>query len=165
MNIDEKKAAVIELLASHEEAIARLYGTYSEAYPDMKDFWSGLAAEEIEHATWLRNLISKIEEGSVYFDERRFQIQAIKTSQNYLEELKAQVQKEKPPAIKALSAALDIEKALIERGYFSVAETDSPSLKQTFENLAKSTTEHIEKVQEVWFEAKTKSCAGNKSDN
>jgi rubrerythrin len=165
MSIDEKKAEVIEMLASHEEAIARLYVAYSEAYPDMKDFWSGLAAEEVEHATWLRNLIPQIEEGSVYFDERRFQIQAIKTSQNYLEELKASVQKEKPPAIKALSAALDIEKALIERGYFRVAQTDSPGLKQTFENLAKSTTTHIEKVRDAWFEAKTASCTGKKPDD
>jgi rubrerythrin len=165
MSIEEKKAEVIEILASHEEAIARLYGAYSEAYPDMKDFWSDLAAEEIGHAAWLRNLIPQIEEGSVYFDERRFQTQAIKTSQNYLEELVAQVQKEKPPAIMALSAALDIEKALIERGYFEVAQTDSPNLKQTFENLAKSTTAHIEKVQEVWFEAKTTSCGGKKPDD
>lgn len=164
MGMDEKKAAVIETLAKHEEAIARLYGAYSEAFPDQRDFWSSLAAEEVEHAAWLRNLIPQIEKGSVYFDERRFQTEAIRTSQGYLEELAAGVQKEKPPAIKALSEALDIERALIERGYFRVAQSDSPPLKEAFENLANSTVTHIERVQKAWAESKASSCARKKPE-
>ena len=154
MSIEEKKTTVIETLAKHEKAIARLYGAYSNAFPDRRDFWSGLAAEEIEHATWLRSLIPKIEDGSVYFDERRFQIEAIRTSLDYIEGLAAQVQKQKPPIIDALCTALDIEKALIEREWFRVAEADSPELKQTFEALAISTMAHLEKVQRAWAEEK-----------
>ncbi len=164
MGMEEKKGAVIETLAKHEEAIARLYGAYSEAFPDRRDFWSSLAAEEIEHAAWLRNLIPQIEKGSVYFEERRFQVEAIRTSQGYLEQLAAGVRKEKPPVMKALSEALDIERALIERGYFQVAKTDSLPLREAFENLADGTIAHIERVQRAWAESKAASCARKKPE-
>lgn len=165
MTVDDKKAMVIETLAKHEEAIAELYSAYSDVLPNHTDFWSGLAAEETEHAKWLRNLLPKIGEGSVHFDERRFHTDAIRTSMDFIRGLAAWAQKEKPTAIKALSAALDIERGLIERGYFKVAEADSPRLKQTFEALARSTTVHIEKVQKAWFESKSASCGPKKPES
>ena len=140
---------VVEMLARNEEAISQLYHAYSEKFPESKGFWLGLADEEIGHAGSLRELHSKIHEGSVYLDESRFKVAAIKTFLDYLEREVAKTREQGVSLINALSTALYIEEALIERKYFEVFETDSVDLKHVLLDLAASTEEHVRRVREV----------------
>ena len=55
------------MLARNEEAIGQLYRAYANKYPQYKDFWFNLATEEIEHANWIRQLNTKISEGSLRY--------------------------------------------------------------------------------------------------
>ena len=78
MDLEKKQIETIELLAEHEKEISRLYKEYAQKFPEQKDFWSKIADEEIEHTSWIFKLRSKIKEGSLYFKEGRFKIEALK---------------------------------------------------------------------------------------
>lgn len=60
MGSEKKQIEIIELLAEHEKEISRLYQEYTRKFPEQKDFWSKIAREEIEHASWIFKLRSKI---------------------------------------------------------------------------------------------------------
>lgn len=147
MNLKESQIKVIEMLARNEEAVSKLYKAYAEKFPNYESFWSRLAEEEIEHACWIRKLHSKIKEGSVYFNEGRFKIEAIQTSLDYLNDWLVKAQKEEISLINALSLAWDIENALMERKYFEIFEGDSVELKHVLTNLADSTKDHRDRVK------------------
>ena len=150
MSLKQKQVEVIEILAKHEEAAGQLYEEYAQRFPDYKDFWSTLTGDEMEHAVWIRGLHSQIEEGSVYFKEGRFKMEAIKNSLDYLKGRLTEAQKEEISLIKALSIARDIEKALIEKKFFEVFEGDSVELKEVLLNLEAATKEHMDRIEKVW---------------
>ncbi len=52
--------------------------------------------------------------------------------------------------INALSIALYIEEALIERKFFEVIEGDSVGLKHVLLDVAAATRSHIDRVRKVW---------------
>ena len=142
--------AIIALMADNEELISQLYTSYAERFPEHASFWLELAADEREHARWLRQLGSRVEEGSLFVNEERFRLQPIQLFHEYLE---AEVHRQGPmPLARALSVALSTEQALIERRFFDVFETDSVELKHTLRDLASATDKHVKKVQGLWAE-------------
>lgn len=154
MTAEEKQVDATEMLANHEEAIGGLYKAYAKLFPDHESFWSGLAREETEHATWIRDLASKTEAGPASLEQNRFRPEAIQTSLDYIRNLTAEAPGQKIELMDALSTALDIEKALIERKYFEILQGDSEEVRRTFEALTRSTKAHIERVQKAWVEQK-----------
>lgn len=80
----DKASEIIEKLASNEEYATRLYEGYAEAFPALHDFWTDLATEEIQHASWIRNLGLKAEKGCMFIEEGRFNIAAVQTFMKYL---------------------------------------------------------------------------------
>jgi rubrerythrin len=150
MGLKENQINVIEMLARNEEALSRLYRAYADKFPDYKDFWSDLADEEIEHSNWLRGLCPKIQEDSIYFNEGRFKPEAIQTFLNYLERELAKAREQEMLLINALSTALYIEEALIERKYFEVIEGDSVGLKHVLLDSAAAEESHVDRVRKVW---------------
>ena len=80
----DKCPDIIEMLAKNEEAVSHLYSAYADRFPEYKDFWSGLAAEEIGHATELRKLCEIAGEGSLYIKEGRFNTTAIGNFSSYV---------------------------------------------------------------------------------
>jgi hypothetical protein len=106
--------------------------------------------EEIEHALWIREFSSKIKEGSAYFKEGRFNAYVIENFRGYLGDILDAAQKQEISLESALSTALDIETALIERGFFEVFETDAKELKFMLRFLDTSTRKHRDKVRGAW---------------
>jgi hypothetical protein len=52
--------------------------------------------------------------------------------------------------VNALSAALDIEQALLENRYFEVFTSDSAGIQRLLQLLIQSTRAHIERVRAAW---------------
>jgi hypothetical protein len=50
-----------ELAAHFERAISALYATFAEEFPEHKDFWERLAADEEQHALWLESFPDLLE--------------------------------------------------------------------------------------------------------
>ena len=152
MTLAETQLKAIKLLAEHEKAIGQLYKEYARKFPEQKDFWSKIAAEEIKHASWIFKLRSQTEEGSLYFKEGRFKTEAIKTSLEYLKSQITEAQNKKISAKNALSVARNLESGLIEKKFFEVFEPDCREIKQVLLDLAAATREHYNRIEKVWKE-------------
>jgi len=152
MPLSEIQLKVIKLLAEHEKAISQLYREYARKFPEQKDFWLKIAAEEIEHASWIFKLRSKENAGSLHFKEGRFKTGAIETSLEYVKSQIAEAKNSKISAKKALSIARDLESGLIEKKFFEVFEPDCREMKQVLLDLAIATREHYNRIKKVWKE-------------
>ncbi|MEA1940107.1 MAG: hypothetical protein U9N03_05535 [Candidatus Caldatribacteriota bacterium] len=152
MSLTETQLKIIELLAEHERVISQLYKEYARKFPEQNDFWSKIADEEIEHASWIFKLRSQVEKGSLYFKEGRFKTEAIKTSLEYLKSQITEVQNKKISAKNALSVARDLENGLIEKKFFEIFESDCREIKQVLRDLAAATREHRNRIEKAWKE-------------
>ncbi len=141
---------VIEAMARNEEAVGRLYQAYADRFPAKKDFWSGLAAEEVTHAEWIRGLQARMKEGAVAINKDRFKLQAVRAFSSYLEREMASAREPGLSPVNALSVALYIEESIIEQRYFETAVADSPEMKRVLADLVNSTRAHLEKVRQEW---------------
>lgn len=152
MDLEKKQIEIIELLAEHEKEIGRLYREYAHQFSEQKDFWSKIAREELEHARWIFKLHSKAKEGSLFFKQGRFKVEAIRTSLEYIKNQIAEAQNNKISNKYALSVARDIESGLIEKKFFEVFEPDCREIKQVLLDLAVATREHYNRIEQVWKE-------------
>jgi hypothetical protein len=142
---------MLELLAENEELVSDLYTKYAAKFPELKDFWQGLANEETKHAKWIRAINSQHEKGRLKINEQRFNQEAIKTHHRFLNK---EINKASGDISlqSALYTALYIEKSLIEKRYFEISSGDSTKVKQTLFDLEAATNDHINRVQRVWLE-------------
>jgi len=152
MDKQKKELRILEMMAENEKTISQLYKTYSEKFPDYEDFWFGLSAQEIEHATWLYELSSKVEDGFVHFRKDRFDINNIKKFHDYVNYILNHAQKQEISLESALVNALSIEYNLIERKFFEVFKGDAEELKLVLKLLYTSTSEHRNRVKKAFDE-------------
>ena len=149
MQSRDKGSDIIEMLAKNEEAVAQLYSAYADRFTEYKDFWSGLAVEEIGHATELRKLCGIAGEGSLYIKEGRFNNTAINNFSSYVKKESEPERVQASSLINALSVALSIEESMIERKFFDVFEADSVELRHVLLSLAAETKRHREQVRQL----------------
>jgi hypothetical protein len=154
MNIAKAPDEILDTLKEHELALAELYGVYAEKFPEYKDFWTKFSSEEIQHADCINSLQTIVEESNDDFVVERFKIGAIENSTKYVKNLTDTARQSDIPLINALSTAVYLEQALIEKNYFEVFEGDSAQTKHILSLLAKSTRKHYEKLHAVWQEHK-----------
>ena len=150
MDLRGNVSEVIEAMAKNEEAVSRLYQAYADKFPAQKAFWSGLAADEISHASWLRGLLAKMREGSLSINRDRFKIQPVRGFTAYLERETSTAREPGMSPINALSVALYIEESFIEQRFFEVFVPDAPELKRILADLTNSSKAHLEKVRDEW---------------
>jgi rubrerythrin len=150
MDLRGNVSEVIEAMAKNEEAVSQLYQAYADRFPAQKAFWSGLAADEMTHAAWMRGLQAKMREGSLSINRDRFKIQPVRGFTSYLERELAGAREPGMAPINALSTALYIEESIMEQRFFEAFQPDSPELKRVLADLATATKGHLEKVREEW---------------
>jgi rubrerythrin len=150
MNLTDTVAHALDLLREHEKAIGRLYEAYARRFPQDGEFWLILAQEEEQHARWVELLQGKVENDPSAMVVNRFPAAAINYSLPYINSLAADAQRPGLTPVNALSAALDIEQALLENKYFEVFTSDSASIQRFLHLLTQGTRAHIEKVRTAW---------------
>jgi hypothetical protein len=154
MSEREARLAVVDLLAEHELALARLYEAYARAEVESGEFWSQLAEEEKEHARWIGELKRAVEEDAVGFDRGRFSVESVKTSLGYVEEEVARAEAGARSLVEALSKAMDLENALIERRFFEVFDGDAEPVRRVLRRLSEGTFAHRERLAAAWEKAR-----------
>ena len=155
MDSSGSSEAIIEMMSMNEEGIRKLYEAYAEKFPDYRDFWSGLAKEEAEHALWISRLASRGKEGSILINEKRFNTAAIRTFSSYIDREITNAKSLPMSVVSALSVALYIEESIIEHNYFEVFEGDSVEFKKTLSDLASATKKHHDRIKEALRKAKS----------
>jgi hypothetical protein len=141
-NRGNKSPEIIEMLAANEEGVAILYRGYANAFPALREFWLPLADEELQHACWIRNLDAATGSNSMSVNETRFNVNAIRSFNDYLENELARLNERNIPLIEALSTTSYIEQSLIEAKFFEVFETDSTEIKDVLTKIRNDTTAH-----------------------
>jgi rubrerythrin len=148
-NQDEKAFVILAKLASNEESAAKLYQKYADAFPTLREFWRGLASEEIYHASCIRSLKKQVEALSAFVDEDRFNPTAIQTFTDYLGRELSRLDEQEIPLIEALSITFYIEQSLIESKFFEVFKTDSAEVRSTLTKIRDQTAAHRNRVKEI----------------
>ena len=148
-NQNKKASIVLDKLVSNEESVAKLYREYADAFPILREFWSSLASEEIDHASSIRSLGSHIGTLTVFMDEGRFNAIAIQTFTDYVDRELSRLNQQEIPLIEALSITLYIEQSLIESKFFEVFKTDSAELQGTLTKLRDETLAHRNRAKET----------------
>ena len=150
MDSPENQVISLEMLAKNEERVGQLYIVYAETFPEMREFWSGLADDEKTHAMWIRVLEDMTHEGKLSFNSERLKSTTILKFSSNIEKEIDKTSKTRLSLIDALSVAISIEENLIESKYFEALETDSTDIKRILKDLDAATKEHAQKLREVW---------------
>ncbi len=139
---------IAEIMSGMEEMISRHYFAYARKFPEHREFWGKIGAEEIDHARWIRDLHAKAEQGLVSFNDKRFNKESLQELYSRLETILAQFQEQSKTVKDALTNSLKIESILLENEFFTIFQTDSPELKEVLYNLAEATKDHRRRMEE-----------------
>jgi hypothetical protein len=129
-------------LAEHERAISRLYQAYSSRFDEHTELWAGLAQEELKHAACLNKLRTLLQEDTGVVIVERFSVDTIRFSINYIDELIKRASQPDFEFINALSLAITLEGALLEKNFFKVFSGDSQGVRGVLDLLANETERH-----------------------
>ena len=153
MNAQDVTIEVLDLLEAHERVIGKLYAAYAERFPTERTFWQSLSQEEDKHAECIASLRPKIENDPDSLIVARFPTVAIEHSIAYINKLIDQADHPSLTRTKALSAAMNIETALLENKSFEVFASNNPSLRRVLELLEQGTQSHLQRVRQLWASA------------
>jgi rubrerythrin len=146
MHSPADQVEIIGLMAAHESAVAELYRAYGSRLPEHKELFEGLAAEEVGHARQIARFADKVRAGSVHVDAGRFSSESILASLDHIRGRMEEAEETELSFAGALSVAIDLEDALIERRYFEIFEDDTPELKELLRSLEAETEEHRQRL-------------------
>jgi rubrerythrin len=145
-------AEMIEKLALHEEAVAKLYNTYASRYPHLNEFWATLAWEEQDHANKIRRLGEEIKKRRAAFDPTKYRPQAVDSSLAYLTQQAEIAKSGDLLLVNALSIALNVEKTIIDGKIFEAFKGYYDDTKAIIRELATSVEDHYQIVHTKWTE-------------
>ena len=144
----EKEA--LQMLIDHEMAISNLYTTYAERFPDHRDYWLLLSSEEKDHAEAIRKILEIADRSQSGLKTSGFRPAAVNTSIAYLGDLTKIANTTPIPIGDALSTALDLEKAMIERKFFAIFDTPEPMAQEVLMLLTQGTEKHVASIEHEW---------------
>lgn len=143
---------VIEQLVENELAVGNFYRLCAERFAVLKDFWSGLAAEEEEHGQWIRQLKAEINEGRAAFRSETIKTIAVQSSIAYSNEQAGRLQRGELSIVNALSIAVNIERSVFESRIFDAFTGYGPTAKKLIADLKEALLKHNELVDRKWQE-------------
>jgi hypothetical protein len=150
MHSPADQVETIGLMSAHESAIAELYRAYGKRFPEHKELFDGLATDEVRHARQIARFADKVRAGAVHVDAGRFSAESILASLDDMRDRMAEANEAELSFAGALSAAIKIEDALIERRYFEIFDDDTPELKELLRVLEAETEEHRQRLGTAW---------------
>ena len=153
MSESERQSSHTMLLQRYEEAIGAIYKEYARIFPHHKNHWQRLSGDEIRHADWVQVLGKRIKDGSVRLSEQHMvpSQQVMRLLDEAAAEL-ARAGSGNITSVEALSAALRLERGMIEGQWFRFFESDHEELKRVFGSLADETEKHIAAIEKLYAE-------------
>lgn len=140
---------VLRALAEVETAVAELYKEAASAWPEDKEFWSKLEAEERKHAfnmTRMLELVSKTPDS--FFPGRTFTLIAIRTILSGLQAHRKRVAAGEMPRRSMFAIAQDIELSLIESKCTEILRTEMPEYVSLAKGILEDTRRHKSAIDE-----------------
>ena len=113
-----------------------------------------MAEDEKSNVAWIRSIIEKIKSGAIDYNRDRFNIEAIRTSMNFI---KAQTQTalSQPVTLQtALGNAAGIEDSLAKKRFYEIIKDDNPEGRQLYQKFISENQKHRERL--IQFRQKNK---------
>ena len=154
MDLSTFQISKIELIADYEMAVMELYWVYSEKFPEHKDFWIDMADDERKNTEWVHSTIELIKAGKIEYNRDRFNIEAIRTSINFIRaQIKATLDKEVPLQT-AVMNAVNIEDSLAKKKFYEIIKDDNPEARNLYQKFLVENQKHRDKLNQ--FRSKVK---------
>ena len=144
----EEQLKIVELLAQHELALGELYEAYAEKFIESETLWYGLVTDEKKHASWIRAVVPKVEQGLVIVNENTFPADTIQASIADVKNLVTKARELDVSVEEALGHAMKLEKGLIDMNFYTAFEGDPEALKDLPKHLQEETQYHYKLVEE-----------------
>jgi len=155
MKVKPYQEKILHQYRTQETLLSKLYSVFAGQFPEYKEFWERLSAEEEKHARLVEKLSLAAMKGLVLFDEGKIKTVALDTFIKHLEALIANAERGEFQALTAFSIAADYETSLIEKNVFTRFGALSEKSKKVLNILNSETLEHIERVKEAAKEGGT----------
>ncbi len=133
-----------------EEGLSRLYKIFSRSFPEMRDFWTIISAEEDAHAEWVRKLEDQVREGKVHLSDRGACLNQCKAELRKLGQRIAAAEKNPGSVMDSLTMAKEFESSMLEREFFKYFEGESREVAATLSRLSAQTREHLDRIMTVF---------------
>ena len=141
------QSKIIVLLTQQELILAELYRFFAGLYPDLRDFWSELSREQMEHATWIEYCYKKAEEGALSFEEGKIKTYTVESFVKYLEENLAKVKEKAPSPQGAVALAMGIENSLLIKRVYDHFQSGDHELITLLGSLREKKKEHLKRLE------------------
>lgn len=134
---------VMEDMADLEMALATLYQTCSETFPEDVHFWTVIKRQEESHADSLRKIAALVAANPQEFVvDRTFNATAIKTIKNGVMMHIDALKRAEIPRAKMMTIARDIEGSLIEANYSKLVKTSNVHFMEVISRIDSETAAH-----------------------
>lgn len=147
MDASEVDAKKVEILGELQEAGGNLYHIFSERFPDFSQFWSRLADDKFRHVIWINTLLGGVRQGKVRLNRDRVHMEAIRSSLQFARRQISSARKHTGSFKQAVSVAISIEMAIMDKKFFEAFESDLPDLRELADKLLEETKTHLEKLK------------------
>ena len=127
----------------HEKTLSKLYKSYSDLFPK-EAVWAKLEKEEKKHAAWIQQIISKICDETVYFNEDPECCENIKESLRVMNEEIIKAENKEIDLTHAFKVAIEIEESMVEREFFKSMDSDAPFVEDVLKKIIADTELHRE---------------------
>ncbi|MCX6556096.1 MAG: hypothetical protein NTW95_01465 [Candidatus Aminicenantes bacterium] len=146
MELSGFQISKIELVAEFESAVMELYWVYSQKFPDYEVFWVAMADDERKNTEWVRSTIEKIKSGAIEYNRDRFNIEAIRTSLNFVKAQILAAQTHLVTLQTALGNATGIEDSLAKKKFYEIIKGDTPEGRQIYQQFSVEYQKHRERL-------------------
>ncbi|NWH05245.1 ferritin family protein [Desulfobacter latus] len=149
MELKADQEKIIKQLITQEEMLSKLYGHFSEQFPEYSKFWNQLSKEEHRHARLIQKLFDAANRGKIFFDEGKITTYTLNAFISRLEQILHKAMKNEYDIKTALGCAMDYENSLIEKNIFTHFDSSSDNVKRTLNILHSETITHRESIRKV----------------
>ncbi|WP_462267958.1 hypothetical protein [Desulfobacter sp.] len=152
MELKAHQEKIIKQLITQEKMLSKLYGHFSQQFPEYSQFWNQLSKEEHRHARLIQKLFDAAKKGKIFFDEGKITTYTLNAFISRLEHILYKAMKNEYDIKTALGCAMDYENSLIEKNIFTHFDSSSDNVKRTLKILHSETIAHrgsIRKVQQT----------------
>lgn len=139
---------LLDTLIQIEQCMESYYSACLSAFPEDKNLWEGLRAEEANHAAWIAGIKEVVSEKRDQFELGKFNIMALETYRSGLEAQIERIKKGEMKRINAMAVARDYENTLVEKKFFLVVKSSLPEFNALTEKIEAETSRHFSLLED-----------------
>jgi len=121
---------------------------YSEKFPDHEAFWIAMADDERKNTEWVHSTIEKIKSGTIEYNRDRFNIEAIRTTLNFVKSQMQAMQTQPITLQSALGNAAGIEDSLAKRKFYEIIKDDNPEGRKLYQQFISENQKHRDRLNQ-----------------